>query len=187
MKLSVRDMILVAFFAALMAVGAFISKIWPPEIIPFSLLPLLSLLAGAVIGPGLGALSIIVYILVGLIGLPVFASAPYGGFTYALQPSFGFLLSFVIAAYIAGFIIHRRENPGWKTFFIASITGIISIYLFGLPWMYMIFNFYLGKALSFKAIIIMMSLYMALDLVKAILASIIGKNIYEKIKVSTNR
>ncbi|MDN5321671.1 MAG: biotin transport system substrate-specific component [Clostridia bacterium] len=181
MKLSVRDMVLVAFFAALMAVGAYISKIWPPDIVPFSLLPLLSMLAGVIIGPRLGALSIVVYILVGLIGVPVFASPPYGGFTYILKPTFGFLISFAVGAYIAGLLVHKKEKPGWGTFLSAMLTSTIVMYVIGLPWMYLVFNFYLGKPFTFMQIITMMSLYMGLDLIKALLAAIVGKTLFERV------
>lgn len=186
-NLSIRDMILVSFFAGLMTLGAFVSKIWPPEIIPFSLLPLLSLLAGAIIGPRLGALSILVYILLGLIGVPIFAAPPYGGLVYALQPSFGFLISFIFAAYVAGYIIHKKENPGLKTFLLASLLAMVVIYLIGLPWMYLIYNYITGKVITLKAIFIMMSLFMGLDFLKAILAAIIGKTIYERTRLNVSK
>jgi len=183
-KLSIRDMVLVAFFSALMAVGAFISKVWPPEIIPFSLLPLLCMLAGAIIGPRLGALSIIVYILVGLTGVPVFASAPFGGVTYLLKPSFGFLIGFAAAAYVTGYIIYKKENPGWGSFISAMFIGIAVIYLIGLPWMYLVLNFYVGKAITFMQIVAMMSMYMVLDVVKAMIGAVVGKAIYARVESS---
>lgn len=183
MKLSVHDMILVSFFTGLLTLGAFISKMWPPELIPFSLLPLLALLAGAILGPKLGALSIIIYILLGLVGIPVFAAPPYGGLVYFLKPSFGFLVSFIFAALLAGFIIHKKEKPGLKTFVCASLLGMIVIYVIGLPWMYVIYNYISGEVITFKAIVIMMSFFMVLDFIKAIIAGVIGKSIYEKIKL----
>ena len=184
LKLSVRGMVLVAFFAALMAVGAFISKIWPPDVIPFSLLPLLSMLAGVLIGPRLGALSMIVYVLVGLSGVPVLASPPFGGITYVFKPSFGFLLAFPAAAYVSGYIVHSQEKPGWLTFSLAMFSGIIATYVIGLPWMYIIFNFYLGQALTFFQVTAMMGLYIVLDFVKAALGVVVGKTIYERMSKS---
>ncbi|MFZ5945248.1 MAG: biotin transporter BioY [Bacillota bacterium] len=181
MKLSVRDMILVAFFAALMTIGAYISKIWPPDIIPFSLLPLLSMLAGMIIGRKLGALSIVVYILVGLAGLPVFASAPYGGFTYIFKPTFGFLISFILSAYISGLLVYKKDQPGLGTFMVAAIISFVVMYIIGLPWMYLVYNFYLGTPITFLQIAAMMGLYMGLDFLKAIIAALVGKTMYERI------
>jgi len=181
MKLSVREMVLVAFFAALMAVGAYISKIWPPDVVPFSLLPLLCMLAGVILGPRLGALSMIVYLLVGLTGIPVFASPPYGGFTYLFKPTFGFIVSFIVGAYVAGLIVHKKDNPGWATFFGAMFISTVAMYVVGLPWMYLMFNFYVGKAMTFNQVVMMMSLYFWLDLVKAVIAAIVGKTMFERV------
>ncbi|MFZ7101365.1 MAG: biotin transporter BioY [Peptococcaceae bacterium] len=187
MKLSVRDMVLVAFFAALMTIGAYISKIWPPDIVPFSLLPLFSILAGILIGPRLGALSMVVYILVGLIGIPVFASAPYGGLTYIFKPTFGFLIGFSVGAYVAGMLIHKKQNPGWFNFLTAVLISTIVMYIVGLPWMYVMYNFYVGSALTFIQIVTMMSLYIVLDLVKAVIAAVLGKTLYERVGKQISR
>jgi biotin transport system substrate-specific component len=186
MKLSVREMILVAFFAALMAVGAYISKVWPPDVVPFSILPLLSMLAGVILGPRLGALSMVIYLLVGLIGIPVFASPPYGGFTYILKPTFGFVVSFIAGAYIAGFIVHRKERPGWGTFISAMFLSNIAMYLIGLPWMYLVFNFYTDQVMTFIQVFMMMALYLFLDFFKAIIAAIVGKTLFERIAKQVN-
>ncbi|MGI6227041.1 MAG: biotin transporter BioY [Peptococcales bacterium] len=181
MKLSIREMTLAAFFAALMTIGAYISKIWPPDVIPFSLLPLLSMLAGVILGPRLGAMSMIVYLLVGLVGIPVFASPPYGGFTYIFKPTFGFVVSFIAGAYVAGIVVHKKEKPGWGTFFGAMILSNIIMYLIGLPWMYLMFNFYTGQAMTFTQVFLLMSVYLVLDFVKAGIAAVLGKVMFERV------
>jgi len=181
MKISVREMVLAAFFAALMTVGAYISKVWPPDVVPFSLLPLLCMLAGVILGPKLGALSMTVYLLVGLTGIPVFASPPYGGFTYIFKPTFGFLVSFVVGAYVAGLVVHKKENPGWVTFLVAMLTSTVAMYAVGLPWMYLMFNFYVGQAMTFMQVLMMMSLYIVLDFVKAVIAAVVGKAMFERV------
>jgi len=180
MNISVREMVLAAFFAALMAGGAYISKIWVSDV-PFSLLPLLCMLAGVILGPRLGALSMTVYLLVGLTGIPVFASPPYGGFIYILKPTFGFLVSFVVGAYVAGLLVHKKENPGWITFLGAMLTSTAAMYAVGLPWMYLMFNFYVGQAMTFIQVIMMMSLFIVLDFVKAVIAAVVGKALFERL------
>ncbi|MBS4026745.1 MAG: biotin transporter BioY, partial [Clostridia bacterium] len=74
MKITTREMVLVSFFAALSVVAAMFSKYGGEAVVPFSLMPLVAMLAGALLGAKLGALSILVYVLLGLVGVPVFAS-----------------------------------------------------------------------------------------------------------------
>ncbi|NLT94727.1 MAG: biotin transporter BioY [Clostridia bacterium] len=186
MKLSVREMILTAFFAALMTIGAYISKVWPPDVIPFSILPMLAMLAGVILGPRLGALSMVIYLLVGLIGIPVFASPPYGGFTYIFKPTFGFVVSFIVGAYVAGSIVHQKDRPGWGTFISAMFLSTIAMYVLGLPWMYLVFNFYVGQAMTLAQVFMMMAVYLVLDFVKAMIAALTGKILFERLKNQVN-
>jgi len=120
----------------------------------------------------------------GLTGVPVFASAPYGGITYIFKPTFGFLIGFAVAAYVTGAIVHKKANPGWSQYISAMLMAFIVIYVIGIPWMYLVFNFYLGQAFTLTGILAMMSLYMGLDLVKAGVAAIVGKTIYERVNYS---
>lgn len=92
MKLTTQEITRVAFFSALLCLTSFFVR-FGGEAVPFSLLPLMVLLTGAVLGSRLGALSVTIYVLLGLVGLPVFAQPPYGGLTYLLQPSFGLIKS----------------------------------------------------------------------------------------------
>ena len=83
-------LVLTALFAALTAVGAFF-KI-PFALAAISLQFLFTAMAGILLGAGYGALSQLVYVLIGLVGVPIFALG--GGFSYVLQPTFGFLLGY---------------------------------------------------------------------------------------------
>ena len=93
-----RTMILCALFAALTAVGAFF-KI-PFALAAISLQFLFTAMAGVLLGAGYGALSQGVYVLIGLVGVPIFALG--GGFSYVLQPTFGFLLGLIPSAFVIG-------------------------------------------------------------------------------------
>ena len=88
-KKTVR-LVLCALFAALIAVGAFI-KI-PIPYIPLTLQTLFTMLAGLMLGGRLGAISVCVYVAIGLAGLPVFTQG--GGQMYVLKPTFGYLIGF---------------------------------------------------------------------------------------------
>lgn len=139
-----RNLILVAMFAALTAIGAFI-KI-PIPYVPFTLQYLFCALAGVILGSRLGALSQIVYIAIGLLGVPVFTEG--GGFSYIFKPTFGYLIGFIIAAYVIGKI---RENIKELTFTKAIfmlLSGLFFIYLFGVIYLYISYNLYLGKSIS---------------------------------------
>ena len=105
-----RTMILCALFAALTAVGAFF-KI-PFALAAISLQFLFTAMAGVLLGAGYGALSQAVYVLIGLVGVPIFALG--GGFSYIFQPTFGFLLGLIPCAYVIGKIA-KRPLTFWRT------------------------------------------------------------------------
>jgi biotin transport system substrate-specific component len=140
-KLDIKDMALVSVFVALMTAGAFIRIPFP--IIPITLQSFFCGLAAIVLGKKLGTLSQAIYLLLGLFGLPVFAQG--GGISYVLKPSFGFLLGFIVGAYVTGEIISRFNAPKKWHYLLAVIAGQIAIYAFGIPYMYLILNVYLNK------------------------------------------
>ena len=142
-----RDMILVALFAALTAVGAFIRI--PLGISTITLQLLFTALAGVLLGARLGALSQGVYVLLGLVGLPIFASG--GGFQYVLNPTFGFLLGLIPTAYVIGALTERNGSPGRIAF--ACLAGFAVLYCIGVPYMGVVCNAYLGKGLTFWQIL----------------------------------
>ncbi len=136
-----RSMILCGLFAALTAVGAFI-RIPMPLFDYITLQTLFVLLAGMLLGAKRGALSLIVYLLVGLSGVPVFAAG--GGIGYVLRPSFGFLLGFIAAAWVVGRLTEKRSNLPWTSLFLAGLAGLATLYTIGLVYKYAILNFYMG-------------------------------------------
>ena len=185
MKLTTRDITLAALFAALAAVAAIIVRIGGPIIVPFSLVPFVVMLAGGILGARLGALSMAVYVLVGLIGVPVFASAPFGGVAYVLKPTFGFLLSFIFMAFVIGKALQGNKKPSFIRYVIALIAGVGVNYLIGLSYMYLILNVYAGKALSVaKLIEIGFAPFIIFDLIKACLAVFVIKAVLERLPKS---
>lgn len=152
MKLNTRDMILVALFAALTAIGAYL--VIPTQPVPFTLQILFCMYAGVFLGARLGFFSQVVYVLMGLIGLPVFAGG-VGGFFYILKPTFGYLIGFIICAAIIGKLTENiSEIKGFKGFikiFTAGVIGLFVVYAVGVPYLYGIVNFYLGSTMSFGA------------------------------------
>ncbi|MFZ5644931.1 MAG: biotin transporter BioY [Bacillota bacterium] len=188
MKLSVKEISLVAMFAALTAVAAIVSRIFvivlPFAQVPFSIVPFVVLLTGMVLGARLGALSMVVYVAMGLIGVPVFEKPPFGGPAYVLQPTFGFLLGFILGAYTTGKIT-EKANPGVLRYLMASLVGIAFIYLLGLPYLYGILNFYLGKSVPVLTVIkIGFAPFIGLDILKGVLASILSVAVLKRVNTA---
>lgn len=182
MKISTKELSLVAMFTALTAIGAFIS--FPIGPVPITLQSLFVILSGIVLGPKLGALSQVVYISLGLIGVPIFAGLT-GGPQTIMKPSFGFIIGFVFASFIVGKISNPTKPISNKRIFIASLAGTITIYLFGLPYMYYILNIIMEKGLSFIQVFnIGCLLFLPGDFIKLIIASLVGVKLLKALNKS---
>ncbi len=143
-KISTQDMVLCGVFTTLIAVGAFIKV--PVPVVPFTLQFLFTMLAGLLLGGRKGALSVGVYILLGLVGLPVFAEG--GGFWYILKPSFGYLLGFMLAAYVTGRMVERkgRLTTGWVM--AVNFLGLFIVYAAGMIYYYVICNYVIDTPIA---------------------------------------
>lgn len=141
MKLDTRSMVLVALFAGLMVIGAFIKIPLAPPLVPITFQPFICAFAGILLGSKKGMYAMIIYAVLGLAGLPVFAAG--GGILYVLKPTFGFILGFIPAAYIIGYISERSKMINIKNSLISLICGLLIMYMVGTPYFYLIMNFYL--------------------------------------------
>ncbi|HVN70449.1 MAG TPA: biotin transporter BioY [Desulfomonilia bacterium] len=131
---------LIALCAALTAAGAFIRiPLWPVAI---TLQTFFVLLSGIMLGPRYGALSQLVYLIVGLLGLPVFSGG--GGLAYLMQPSFGYLLGFVAAPAAVGLLVENKTLTP-KTVFPAALAGTLVIYCIGMPYLAVYMHLVLKK------------------------------------------
>jgi biotin transport system substrate-specific component len=139
-----RNLILVAMFAAFTAIGAFI-KI-PIPYVPFTLQYLFCALAGVILGSKLGSLSQIVYVMVGLVGVPVFTEG--GGLSYVFKPTFGYLIGFIVAAYVIGKIREKIKELTFTKAIKMLLVGLFFVYLFGVIYLYISYNLYLGQSMS---------------------------------------
>ncbi len=116
----------VLLFAALTAVGAQIEI--PHAPVPFTLQTLFVLLSGAILGPRLGAVSMLAYLGAGAAGLPVFSSFGFG-FARLLGPTGGYLLAFPAAAFIAGFL--RGERPTFPRLVLSMAAALVVVFACG--------------------------------------------------------
>ncbi|PKM52435.1 MAG: biotin transporter BioY [Firmicutes bacterium HGW-Firmicutes-7] len=176
-----RNLTYAALFAALTAIGAWI-KI-PLPYVPFTMQVFFAIFSGILLGSRLGLLSQLVYILIGLIGVPVFTQG--GGIGYIFQPTFGYLIGFAAAAYVTGLIVERLNKNTFTTYLVAALPGIAVIYLCGVPYLYIINALYLTKAFTFKmAVYYGFSLSIIGDLVSCIILCSIAPSIVKALAAS---
>ena len=142
MNTRTRKLVYTALFAALTAVGAFLRI--PMVYSSVTLQYLFTAMAGLLLGRRWGALSQAVYVLLGLVGLPIFTMG--GGFGYVFQPTFGFLLGLIPSALVIGLITRKNRRP--LRIILACVAGLATLYAVGLPYMGLILNVYLGKGWS---------------------------------------
>ena len=116
-------------FAAMMALGAQIAIPIPGTPVPFTLQPLAVVLAGLCLGPVAGAASMVLYLLVGALGAPVFSPIGAPGVLRLIGPTGGYLLAAPAAAAIAGLV--GRRFPAFAGRMLAAFLGIATLYLGG--------------------------------------------------------
>ena len=180
MKLSTKDLILIALFSALTVIGAYLSLPIQPVAISFQ--TLIVIMSGMILGSKSGGLSQVIYIFLGLIGLPVFTGG-IGGIPILMKPSFGFAIGFIPAAYLSGKVVEKFENNSILKYILASLVATLIIYLFGLPYMAYILNGVLHKNLSWIKIFQSGCLiFLPGDIIKCILSSLISYKIIPLIK-----
>ena len=168
-----KNLTLVSLFAALTAVGAFISIPLGP--VPLTLQTLFVLISGYVLGAKKAALSQLVYIALGLVGLPIFSGFS-GGIQTILKPSFGFLIGFVAGAFVVGYI--SRNIRSLIGYLFAGALGTVVIYTIGIPYMAFILNTVMDSALSLERILqIGIIAFLPGDIVKLVIAAYLGKRL----------
>ena len=189
--------VLSALFTALIVVGAYIAIPFVP--VPLVLANFFALLAGLLLGPFWGGVAVLLYLVLGTIGLPVFAGGT-GGFAHFLTPTGGFLLGYLAMAVIAGLIARGLGNrpataggdqgdqvaspakghkpAGLIRLALAGLAGVVVLYAVGLPW----FQAMMGarnpqKFPDLLAAGLFMAPYLVGDLVKVAAAVLITRSL----------
>jgi biotin transport system substrate-specific component len=129
-RLTTRELAVAALFTALLAVSAFISI--PIGSVPFTLQVFVVLLAGLVLGPRLGLLSVLAYLILGLVA-PVYSGGA-SGLGVLLGPTGGYLIGFIPAVLLTGWLAGRRED-GLAWLVLAGLAGVLPIYALGATWL----------------------------------------------------
>jgi len=118
----------VAIFTTLTTLAAFVRIPLPFTPVPLTLQTFFVLLGGAMLGSAAGSSSQSLYLILGASGLPVFAGAR-GGLSHLAGPTGGYLIGFVVAAYLVGKVVERKDSSIWLILAMLAGTGVI--YLLG--------------------------------------------------------
>jgi biotin transport system substrate-specific component len=173
-------MVLVSMFAVLTCIGAFI-KIQLP-LVPFSLQIFFVILSGLLLGSKLGMLSQVIYIAIGLAGFPVFTKG--GGPNYVFEPSFGYIIGFVAAAYITGKMKEIFDSRGltYIKLFASSFMGILSCYVLGVAYLIIHMKFISGvNADVTKLLVSGFLVFLPWDIIKIAVASWVSSEVVKRI------
>lgn len=169
-----RDLIFISMFTALAVAGAFLRIPLPFLSITFQML--FALMAGIILGPSRGMAAMVIYMFLGLAGLPVFSMG--GGLGYVTQPSFGFIIAFIPGAFISGSVYNRLNTKPYLKTLLSFSAGTVTVYVIGILYMYLILKFYLDRTeTALLATVLSMLPYIAKDFVLALMASSMGRYI----------
>lgn len=179
------DLVYSGIFATLMMIGANITSFVPFLTVggvPITLQTFFAVLAGLVLGSKKGAVACTVYMLIGLAGAPVFSKFT-GGFSAILTPTFGFIVSFILIAYIAGRIIEHYQTR--TSYIIAALVATALNYIVGTNWMYLAYKLWAAapEAFTYKIAWLWMVPPMPKDIVLAIFAGIFAYRMQKTLKI----
>ncbi len=174
-RLSTRGMIYASLFGALTAIGALVSI--PLQPVPVTLQTLFLYLAGSLLGGRLGALSQLIYLVLGVIGLPVFSGGK-AGLGVFLGPTGGYLIGFVAGAFVTGKIVRWRDNPGLVWVVFAMLAGTAAVYALGVLQLVLV-----GRLPVEKAAAVGVLPFLPGDALKIAAASVITLKVRDRIRI----
>lgn len=171
-KINTRQLTLIGLIAAVTCILGPLSL--PIGIVPISLTNLAIYFAVYALGGKRGTLSYIVYLFIGLVGLPVFSGFS-GGFPKLFGPTGGYLIGFIFMAFISGIFIDKFSNKIYMCF-LGMVLGTIVTYIFGSAWLAYEAHIGFNKALAVGVLP-----FIPGDIAKMVLASLIGPQIRKRL------
>ena len=165
-----------AFIAVMTAVTCILGPLsLPIGIVPISLTNLAIYFSVYLLGGKRGTLSYLVYLFIGLIGIPVFSGFS-GGFHKVFGPTGGYLIGFIFMAFISGIFIDKFSSKIYMCF-LGMILGTIATYIFGTAWLAFQANLTFNKALSLGVLPFILG-----DIAKMVLAALIAPQIKKRLQ-----
>lgn len=181
--MTTKRLIRISYFTLLTIVGGLIKIQAGP--VAFTLQTLFVILSGFVLGARDGFFSQFAYMFIGLVGVPIFTQG--GGFQYIFQPSFGYIISFCIGSFIAGFVMNKfRTINNWKIWF-SGILGLIPVYIIGMSYQVMILVCVNGLTFSAAMLtLVNILIYWAIDIVMMFIVSLLYPRVMSMLKDKSN-
>ncbi|MDY0324530.1 MAG: biotin transporter BioY [Candidatus Carbobacillus sp.] len=167
MRYTTREVTYIAMFVALSILSVYIARIIPaiPILgvgVPLSFMPLISALSGMFLGVRGGVTAMVLYMMMGLIGLPVFAGGS-GGPGSVFSPTFGFIIGYSGAALVAAIIFRRRPTPVVAS--LAALFALAPIYVIGIVYMDIIMHVVLKTPATLLGLTLSMTPFLIKDIV----------------------
>ncbi|MGN0268033.1 MAG: biotin transporter BioY [Lachnospiraceae bacterium] len=172
------DMAYIAMFAVVMAVCAWISI---PTTIPFTLQTFGVFLAVGILGGKRGTLSVLLYLLLGAIGIPVFAGFT-GGVGIIAGSTGGYIVGFLFAALVMWLMEHLLGKKRW-VLALSMVVGLLVCYAFGTIWFMFVYANNTGAIGLMTALGWCVFPYVIPDVIKIVLAMILSRRIAKIIKI----
>jgi len=177
-----KDITLVGLLVAILIVCSQIAI--PIGPVPITLQTFAVMLIGMIVKPKHAFYTTLLYLIIGVFGLPVFAGG-LGGLQAVLSPSFGFVIGFIPASLLQSYYLERNLLNGNKELIIAAAINYIVSYLIGMTYMFFILNVYLHSAFSIPQILMIgLVPFIPGDLLKNILAITVGKRLRPQLKIA---
>jgi len=170
---------IVSLFTSLIIVGAYIKIPFP--LVPLTLQTLFVLMASMLLKPKYAVMTSALYMFLGLAGLPVFAKG--GGLFYIFEPTFGYILGFVFAAFLISFLVSKFQAKSVSLLALIGVSGIFIIYVTGMVYMYLIMNYYTNNPIGFISLFSSnLILTITGDILKCIASALISVKLYVILK-----
>ncbi|MEG0797641.1 MAG: biotin transporter BioY [Acidaminococcaceae bacterium] len=167
-----RNMMLAGIFAALMVISSYI--VIPLGPVPHSMQPLVVLLSGILLGHKWGPISILVWILLGVLGLPVFNQGQAGA-VMLVGPTGGFILGFVLCSWLAGILTEKHLEAGMFKTFCFLLVAMVGAYVVGLIGFKLSFQYFLQKPMTWeRSAILTIAPFLPFDIIKTAIATYVG-------------
>ncbi|MCR5768479.1 MAG: biotin transporter BioY [Lachnospiraceae bacterium] len=175
-KLKITSMIYIALMAVIITICSWISI---PGPVPFTLQTFAVFTALLLLGTRDGLISIVVYLLLGAVGVPVFSGFS-GGIGHLLGPTGGYLIGFIVMGFVFGIVRHLIKHP-LASAITASILGLAACYAFGTVWFVIVYS-QTKSAITFGAALSLCVLpFIIPDAIKMALAIILSARVRSRI------
>ena len=167
----VKDLTVSAIFCVFIITGAFIR--FDIGVIPFTMQFFFVNLAMLTLNRKNAVMSVFMYVILGLIGLPVFAQG--GGPGYILNHNFGFITGFIFGNFVSASTLNKIKTPSFINYILVSLLNIIIIYIAGIIYYLLISTVYTGNTVIIKTFLIsFLAICLPGDIISLFLSSLIA-------------